>query len=305
MAAAPPSAARRTFSHNLAQSRTSPSAARRTFSHNLAQSRTISHLAFRGQEDILGFDVGVAEPLSVQQRDRPPQLRQQPRGARLRPWAVRTNLIEQVAAVDELHHNVKLTLVGVFVHVHELGDARVQAHLLQHRHFRTHGRGRLTRRRDHLDGDLLSGPPALSRTHDGKRALAEQVQHLIIVINASPLLWRGVRLARPRRSRQRAARCDSSGGGSGGGHRRGPNSAEAWCTRRERKGVRRAPPPDRRQVPMQGGWPKRRARGAAKDQHVEPANTDRGLIGDERAQGKREHGGVNVHSEQFTVSSAN
>jgi hypothetical protein len=56
---------------------------------------------------------------------------------------------------------------------------------------------------------------------------------------------------------------------------------------------------------MQGGWPKRRARGAAKDQHVEPANTDRGLIGDERAQGKREHGGVNVHSEQFTVSSAN
>ena len=67
----------------------------------------------RREEEVLWLDIGVAEPLCVQQRDARRHVFEDGRGHRLRVGSELTEVVEELAAADKLHDDEKPRVYSV------------------------------------------------------------------------------------------------------------------------------------------------------------------------------------------------
>mmetsp|Transcript_86935 Transcript_86935/g.261154 ORF Transcript_86935/g.261154 Transcript_86935/m.261154 type:complete len:409 (-) Transcript_86935:277-1503(-) len=157
-------------------------------------------LVGRRQQQVLGLEVAVADALRVEPRDSLSDLLHQDRRLLLTVGAVLHQLLEELAARHELHHEVPLGL-GL-EDIEEVDDVLVRAHAPQDLDLAPDGRAVRARFLDRLDGHGLARL-AMRRAADRREvAVAEHLAHLVHLLQRR---WRLLLLCRGRRCRRRCA----------------------------------------------------------------------------------------------------
>ena len=143
------------------------------------------HLPVLGEQQVLGLDVRVAHALRVQQRQRAAHLLEHGRRLGLRVRADLDDVVEQLASVDKLHHNVEAR--RRLVEVVDLTDRAVQRDASQRLHLGADHLLGVLAPAERLDRDRPTRLLASAFVDATIRARAELASELVVVVDLARL----------------------------------------------------------------------------------------------------------------------